>query len=168
MNKFLTLLVIVVPLLFAMQAHPVYVSNTEIDYKKKDKRLEIAVKIFSDDLEDAISEIKGTTVEIGTDREHEKATEYIIEYFQKHFELTINSKKVPFEYVTRKLVRKDFFATWVLLKVEKVKNLKSLKLRNNLLIDYHSEQQNIINYREDDGTYKKFATYKEFTEVDLK
>jgi len=163
------LFVLTIPVLMSfLIPHPIYISTTEIDYKADTKRLEIAVKIFSDDLGKVLSDYKNETVEIGTDREHAKATEYIVEYLQEHFVFELNGKAVPYNYVTRKLEKKDFYAMWILLEVPKVRKIKSLKLKNNLLIDFYPQQQNIINYREGRGSYKKYQTNRNKIEQVLK
>lgn len=129
--------------------HPIYLSTTEIDYNKKAKTLEIAIKIFSDDLGEALSEEKGTTIEIGTDREHKEATALITEYLRKHFVIELNGKPKAFQYLMRKKANEDFYATWILLEVSKVRSIKSLKLTNSILIDYNDGQQNHVKFRED-------------------
>lgn len=163
------LLIILFPLLSTQSPHPIYISNTEIDFKPEKQTLEIAIKIFSDDLQEAISKKKQKTIEIGTEREDSNATSYIIEYLQENFKLEINGKNLPFEYVNRDVIKKDFYAMWVLVKVSKIKKIKTFKLYNNILIDEQDQQQNIINFREDvNGTYRKFLTHKGVTTVQLK
>lgn len=154
---------------FSFFPHPIYISTTEIDYNKESKSIEIAIKVFSDDMEKALTEIKGMKVEIGTDREHVNATEYIKEYIKKEFSLEVNGKQVELEYVNRKLIRDDFFAMWILFKTPKVHRLKSLKLRNNILCDLHNDQQNFIKFRENKGDrYVRKMTSENNTEVILK
>lgn len=135
--------------LLSFSAHPIYLSTTEIDYNKKTKTLEIAIKIFSDDLGEVLSEEQGTTVEIGTDREHKDATALITKYLEEHFVVELNGKPKRFRYVTRGKIQEDFYATWVLLEVPKVTKIKSLKLRNDILMEYNEGQQNYVKFRED-------------------
>ena len=135
--------------LLSFSAHPIHLSTTEVDYNKKAKSLEIAIKIFSDDLGEALSEEQGVTVEIGTDREHKDATALITKYLKEHFVIELNGRFKPFRYITRENVREDFYSTWILLEVPKVTKIKSLKLRNDILIEYNSRQQNYVKFRED-------------------
>lgn len=168
MNYLYWLFLLSSPLLMGMDFHSVYVSNTEIDYKADTKVLEISIKIFSDDLQKAISLERGMDVEIATEREHAQATEFIIAYLNKHFKMEVNGKATSFEYVNRVLDKKELFALLILVKVPKVKSLKSLKLFNDILIDTHSQQQNFINFRDAKGTYQKYITKKNSTTVVLK
>lgn len=149
MKSFFAALCLVAFFLLSFSAHPIYLSTTEIDYNNKAKTLEIAIKIFSDDLGEALSEEQGSPVEIGTDREHQDATSLITEYLEEHFIVEVNGKKKPFRYVTRRNVREDFYAVWVLLEVPKVNNIKSLKLTNDILMGHNEGQQNHVKFRED-------------------
>lgn len=163
------LCVLLIPILMSFFVpHPIYVTVTEIDYKKDNKRVEVAMKVFTDDLSKVLSESKGETIEIGTDREHEKATEYLLEYLREHFVFELNGKPAQYNYVTRKIEKSDFFAMWILLEIPKVRNLKSLKLRNDVLMDFYSEQQNLINFREVEGAYQKYMLTQNKKEIVLK
>lgn len=135
--------------LLSFSAHPIYLSTTDIDYNKKAKTLEIAIKIFSDDLGEALSKEQGTTIEIDTDREHKDATALITEYLRKHFVIELNGKPKAFKYLMRKPDQQDFYATLILLEIPKVRYIKSLKLTNNILIDFNDGQQNHVKFRED-------------------
>ena len=167
--KKISFLVLIAVALMSFMEHPIYVSTSEIDYNKDSKQLEIASKIFSDDLEEVLSLEKGEKVEIGTNREHPKATEYIVAYLREHFKLEVNGKDVSFEYVNRKLIKDEFFAMWVLIQVPKVSKLKSLVLENDILVDFNNGQQNHIKFRDSgEGTYIRKVTSKGYEETILK
>lgn len=162
-------LVFVTLVFMSFVKHPIYVSTSEIDYNKEDKTLEIAIKIFSDDLEKVLSATKGELVEIGTNREHPKATEYIVEYLRTHFQLKVNGGAADFEYVNRELVKDEFFAMWVLIQVPKINRLKSLVLVNDILVDFNNGQQNHVKFRDSgENTYARKVTSKGYEEVVLK
>jgi len=168
MRKYFFLVLVVFPMFFSADPHPIYVSTTQVEYNEKNKSLDIAIKIFSDDLESAISQSIGKSIEIGTEKEASNATELIIDYVKKNFSLEVNGKEVEYKFISRKLEKKDFFAMWILVQVNKVRKIKSLKVMNNILIDLHDEQQNIISFRDSDGSKKKFTTYKNKIEVVIK
>ncbi len=140
-----------------------------MDYNKKAKTLEIAIKIFSDDLGEVLSEEEGTVVEIGTDREHQDATSMIKDYLEEHFVVEVNGKKKPFRYITRKTTQEDFYAIWVLLEVPKVNNIKTLKLKNDILIAHKNGQRNYVKFREDrDQGYTRHVASEGQEELILK
>lgn len=161
MKKQFCFLLLLSSILFSFLWHPIYISTTEIDYNKSEKSLEIAIKVFSDDLEKALTKAEGSKIEIGTDREHEQATKYIEEYIKRHFRLKVNGRAVDMNYINRKLVREDFFAIWVLFSVSKVNKIKTLNLMNNILIDLHEGQQNFVKFRESkDSRYARKVASK--------
>jgi len=164
-----SLLVLLAISLMSFLKHPIYVSTSEIDYNKEDKKLEVAIKVFSDDLEEVLSLEKGESIEIGTNREDPKATAYITEYLRAHFKLEVNGKQVAFEYVNRKLIKDEFFAMWVLVQVPRISKLKSLVLENDILIDFNTGQQNHIKFRDSgNGSYIRKVTSKGYERVVLK
>lgn len=167
--KKISFLILIAVILMSFMKHPIYVSTSEIDYNKEDRQLEIAIKIFSDDLEEVLSVEKGEKIEIGTDREHPQATAYIIEYLREHFKLEVNGKEASFEYVNRKLIRDEFFSMWVLIQVPKINKLKSLVLENDILVDFNDGQQNHIKFRDSgEGSYIRKVTSKSYKEAVLK
>jgi hypothetical protein len=168
MKKYFFFVLVVLPVFFSADFHPIYVSTTQVEYNESNKSLDIAIKVFSDDLESAISKSEGSLVEIGTEKEALNATELIVGYVKKNFSLEVNGKEVEYKFISRKLEKKDFFAMWILVQVEKVRKLKSMKITNNLLIDLNYQQQNIISFRDSDGSKKKFTTYRNKTEVVIK
>jgi len=167
MKYWVTLLLVFSFVSISADEHPIYISMAEIDYKSKANRLEIAVRVYSDDLQKAISAKEGELIEIGTDREHPEAVAYIKEYLRTNFKLYNKGKPLEWEYVGRELKRQEFFAMWVYLKVDKLRKLKELKLYNNILIAYQERQENKISFRVDRGPYKKYNTYKGHQEVML-
>ena len=167
MKTFLSFILISFILCSSFVPHPIFISNTEIDYKSKDKKIEIAIKIFSDDLQEVLTKTNRSPIEIGTDREHADATQFIIEYLRQHFKIKINGKSTEFTYVNRKMIKKDFFAMWILLEVNKVNRLKSLEVTNEILISLHPTQQNIVTFRNGNSVYKKFTAYKEHSKLKL-
>ncbi len=159
--KSFSLLILLGLLFFSFNDHPIFISMAEIDYKEKEKRIEIAIKIYSDDLQKVLSQEEKQMIEIATDREHPQATAYITQYLKKNFKLYSANKQLSWEYVGRELDQEEAFALWIFLKVDKVKRLKGLKLYNNILIDYRASQVNKISFRKNKDRYKKFDSYKD-------
>ena len=127
--------------------HATYLSTAEIDYNPKANRLEIALKIFPDDLSETLSYAAGRTIEIGTQQEHPEATEKIKAYLEQKFRFTVNNKPKAFRYLGREMVREDLFVLWVYLEIPKIRQLKQLSLHNSILTEYHEEQRNYVMFR---------------------
>ncbi len=147
--------------------HPIYVSSTDIDYKSKEKRLEISIKIFSDDLQKVLSKVLKREIEINTNRESNDAETLILDYIKKHFVLYNGDKILDLEFVGRSQDKDDLFGMLVFFKVDKVKRLSNLRLYNSILVDDLAGQINTISFRKDRGAYLKFKTYESYREVVL-
>jgi hypothetical protein len=132
----------------ATAAHPVYLSVTELHYKPEKQSIEIAMKVFSDDLSTALSAAEGEAIEIGTEREPKEATTIINKYIRQYFSLSANGQKLNYEYIGREIERSDFFALWLYFEVKNVPNLKTLTISNSILFELFSSQNNIISVRQ--------------------
>jgi hypothetical protein len=148
-------------------AHPIYLSTTEVDYKEKTKTLEISVKIYADDLEAVLSAQKKEKVELGTDREHPKAKAYIVEYLQKHLHFFADEQALKYNYIGHEAGgRSDMFAMYVYLEIENVKQFKTLKVENSILIDAHANQLNFVAcHTKSNGLLKVIAKKGETTQL---
>ena len=128
-----------------VEKHPIYTSMTEIDYKPNRKALEISVKIYADDLERLLTAQKGEKIELGTDREHPKATTYLLEYLNRHLKLKVDNKAVKYNFVGRENGgRADMFAMYIFIEVLNVEPFESIQVDNSILIEELSTQLNFI------------------------
>ncbi|MFT6849663.1 MAG: hypothetical protein ACJATA_000461 [Sphingobacteriales bacterium] len=121
--------------------HKFYVSLTQVEYKPKSRTLEVATKLFTDDLEKVILVNSGDTLRLASKKEHPKADSLIFGYLKKHILAEVNGREVEFEMVGREI---DNDVTWVYLEGEKLPKLKSLKIENTALMDQISEQKNMV------------------------
>lgn len=130
----------------SINIHPIYLSNTEIRYNKKDQQLEISLKLFADDLEQAILNNYKKKVEIGTDRENKDSENLLLQYVQKNFKIFVNNKEKQMLYIGKENgAKNDFFAIFLYFEVKQVKSIKTIKIFNTLLIDENQNQLNFIN-----------------------
>jgi len=121
-------------------AHPFYVSVTQIDFKEN--TLQITLKIFSDDLEDALSK-KGTAkLFIGEKNEHPETEKLIKNYLKEQFKLQINNKDAEWQWIGKE-TEED--ATWCYLEVRNIKKIKTLEVTNTILFELFDSQTNLIN-----------------------
>lgn len=145
----------------AFSEHPVYLSTADIDYNTKSNRLEIMLELFPDDLSEALSEESGRSVEIGTKREPVNAEELVVGYLEKRVEFEVNGKAKAFRYIGRELVKERFFVLRVYLEVPNVPRLKTLSMRNSILVHWNEEQKNYVNFRADkSGSYSRSVAIK--------
>lgn len=121
--------------------HKFYVSLTQVEYKSKSRTVEVATKVFTDDLEKVILATTGDSLRLASKKEHPKADSIIFSYLSKHILIEVNEKEVELEMIGREL---DNDVTWVYLEGKKLPKLKSIRIENTTLMDQIGEQKNMI------------------------
>jgi hypothetical protein len=160
LNKIVSCLFLVI-ICSSFGRHPIYVSNTEIKFNKKSNRLEIAIKIFSDDLEKVISTIQSKPIEFDTKREDNNANDYIVDYIRDNLKIELNNKSTTLEFVNRRHTKEDFYAMWVLFVVKDVRRIKNFSIKNTILLNQLIGQRNYISYTNELNEFKKYTTFKD-------
>lgn len=170
-NRFWTKLFCIVCFIYccSFSAHPIYISSTMIDYIEKERRVEISIKLFNDDLERALSKRTSKDIEIDTDRETEDVDLLISAYVQDHFKLYFNDKLIKLKVLGSEVLKDDdFYATYVYLEATRVRRPKKIKVENSLLFDVEDSQQNFMTFRLNKSNSKKFVTSRSNRVVQLK
>ncbi len=126
---------------FFAHAHDFHTSITDIKYNPRTQSLEVAVKVFTDDLENVLSRKNKVKV---TYSNSEKVNTYLSAYLQNtlSFETT---KGKPLKY---KLVgsEEESDAVWIYVEVPvSTPNLQQLYVKNAVLTDLFEDQMNIVN-----------------------
>jgi hypothetical protein len=123
--------------------HPFYISLTEIRYNPDNKSLEIAQKIFWDDLEVALADINQTKVDFLNTADRKALEEMAKAYLLEKNEIHINGQKVKLSYLGFEIEEE---AAWFYLEAEKVPLPKAVEIYNAVLIQHFEGQQNIVNF----------------------
>ncbi|WP_114751646.1 DUF6702 family protein [Pleomorphovibrio marinus] len=123
--------------------HPFYISVTDMVYNPAAERLEIAQKIFWDDLEVALGEKYGKKVDFLQPEDQEKLENWIEAYILEHNIIWINGEKLKLSYLGFE-VEED--AAWFYMESEGVPAPKEVKVKNTLLFKDFPTQQNIVNF----------------------
>ncbi len=129
------------------ETHEFHVGITEIYYASESKTYQISIKVFSDDLEKGILEDSGDILKLGAENELINSDEVIFAYLEKHFAL-FEKENNPFE-LTRIGRETELDLTWIYLESKKMKPLKSLSVRNDMLNEVFSDQTHIIHLNQD-------------------
>lgn len=134
---------VLLPILLLLgSAHEFYLSLTEINYNEEDKTLEISIKLFTDDLAQALKMAGAPEMEIGTDREAPEANEYIERYLQSNLKLLLNGKSINYIYLGKEA---ELDATWCYVEVENVKKVQTLEVQNSIFVEVFETQTNMVN-----------------------
>ena len=121
--------------------HPFFISLSELRYNAGSKKMELAQKIFWDDLEVALSKEAGVTVDFLKPKDKAKLESQVKAYLLKHTQVWVNGKLVPLTYVGYE-VEED--AAWFYLESTATNLPKTVEVQNTLLLRDFDGQQNIV------------------------
>ena len=145
--KFLkiAILLAVLPLMTASKAdHKFYVSTTNIEYVPQKQSIQIITKIFIDDIEDVLQKRYDPSISIATTKEKEKDVAYMKQYILQKLKISVNGKPATLHYIGREY---DIDVVNAYIEITGVKQLNSIEVKNEVLMDLFEEQQNIIHIR---------------------
>lgn len=126
--------------------HPFHVSVCSIHYASEEKSLQITLKIFADDLEEALNKapyrMDGEPyIDILNPEDPEIIDVKVKQYIRKHFEITVNGEVVEPMFLGYEL---EDLAMWCYLEVNDVKKVDTVKIRNSILTELFDDQINIV------------------------
>ncbi|MDZ7935629.1 MAG: DUF6702 family protein [Emticicia sp.] len=123
--------------------HAFHTSLTEIQYNAKEKSLEISIRMFTDDLETALTKANnGQKVMIGGKNDNSDAV--LNKYIQQHFAVITPQKQKKVLTVLGKELEGD--ATWVYVEIPNSQDFKENILYNNLMQELFDDQTNLVNF----------------------
>ncbi|MCC5938443.1 MAG: hypothetical protein JJU34_14285 [Lunatimonas sp.] len=123
--------------------HPFFISLTDMVYNSEKGRIEIAQKIFWDDLEVALSRESKEKVNFLQPQDINALNKLAEAYLLTHNLLVINGSKIELTYLGFEL---DDDAAWFYFEAEKVPTPKTVRIQNTLLFEDFPTQQNIVNF----------------------
>ena len=121
--------------------HPFFITLTELRFNPSSKKMELAQKIFWDDLEVALSKEAGGSVDFLKPKDKAKLESQVKAYLLKHTQVWVNGKMVPLSYVGYE-VEED--AAWFYLESTATTVPKLVEVQNTLLLREFAGQQNIV------------------------
>lgn len=120
--------------------HPFYLGVTELKYADKEKTLQVTVKLFTNDLEDALGKTHKKKPDI-INGDKKELSLLLSDYILKNLSLSVNNK-------IQKLVFLGFEhendAVWMYLEVQSCPKPSQISVKNSLLYDLLKNQTNII------------------------
>lgn len=145
-NPFYSILVLLVISIWltAFTVHPYYMSVTDIEYRPAQKEIQIACKIFTDDLEDALKSETKKPVTLTDGKDKAAKLELLRSYLQAHLKLMVDGKPVAYELIG---FENEQEATWNYLLIKNVSAFKAVTVYNDLLFQLRTGQINIIHFK---------------------
>jgi hypothetical protein len=133
---------ILLVLLFLL--HPFFVGVTDFNLNPKTNTIEISSKLFTNDLEKAISNENKIIFNITNPQNKTQANHLVTLYLQKHLKVTVNNKFYPLNFVGYQITND---AVWCYLETQKIPKIKTISITNALLLTLYPQQINIINLK---------------------
>ena len=143
---------------FSWTPHPYYLGVTEVKYNSKSSVMELSMKLFTNDLEDALRKTTGKPVDLLNPKDKEAMHALLIEYIRKRFTMKVNSKVAPLQIIG---YEKEEEAVWIYLQSAKVPKPKTIDIDNTLLYDYLPQQIQIVHVSVGDSKQSSKVTNPE-------
>lgn len=121
--------------------HPFYISLTEMRYNPSTRKMEIAQKIFWDDLEVALSKEFKEKVDFLKPKDKAKLESQLRTYLLKHNQVSVNGKMLSLTYLGFEV---DEEAAWFYLESSETILPQSVEVKNSILLEDFDGQQNIV------------------------
>ena len=130
--------------LTAFSLHPYYMSVTEIEYKSAEKEVQVACKIFTDDLEETLKREFNKKIDIVNAAQKRENEQLLQRYLQKHFKLQLDNKAVALDFFG---FEEEGEAIWIYLLAKNTAAFKSATVFSDVLYSYREDQLNIIHFK---------------------
>ena len=128
-------------LVLLAKTHPFYLSLTEIRFNSSSKKIEVAQKIFWDDLETALGRHFNENIDFLNPEDQSKLDSQIHRYLLTHNQVLVNGKLLTLNYLGYE-VEED--AAWFYLESSETEAPKTVEVKNTILLDDFNGQQNIV------------------------
>ncbi|MFY7789174.1 MAG: DUF6702 family protein [Thermoflexibacteraceae bacterium] len=135
---------------FWLNAHPIHVAVSEMNYNTQQRTLEMSHKFFYDDLETTINKSYNVKLKLNTPQELPNADDYIHKYISTSFIVRQQGKVLPMTYVGREYEQD---AVWVYYEITNAPITTNLLITNQLLMESFDDQSNLLHFQKQD--YKK-------------
>jgi len=125
----------------SFRLHDFHTSIARIDFNAKEKTLEVSIRVFTDDLESALSKDNGGQKFVVVNNDKNDA--FVEKYIRKHFAFISSKKqKKSFAYIGKE---QEADATWIYVEVPMNEPFVGFSLQNDILHELFDDQINLVN-----------------------
>lgn len=122
--------------------HDFHTSITRMDFNAKEKSFEISIRVFTDDLEKALSKDNNSQKFVVLN--NDKNDVFVEKYIRKHFGLLAASKqKKTYTYIGKE---QEADATWIYVEVPCPESIVGFSMQNSIMLDLFDDQVNLVNF----------------------
>lgn len=121
--------------------HPIHVSVTEIEMDEKDKRLEIMMRVFADDLELTLRKSLAKPELDILALPPADVDKLVSIYLKDHFKISLDNKPQKINYLGHEL---DDLAFIFYIEVPNVRKWKNIQIQNDIIMETYDDQSNLV------------------------
>lgn len=122
--------------------HPLHISVTEITLDDKEQELEIMIRVFTDDLEQAIR-AESKNPELNIMKPAGTTTDKLVwNYMQTRFKITANGEQLNLKYLGHE---KDEDVTVFYIQVQPMQKFETISITNSIITELYDDQSNLVN-----------------------
>ena len=141
-NFFRFSFIITIMIVFSSFAlHKFYVSIYQINYAKEKKMLQITSRIFIDDMNVILEKEYHKKTFIGEKNQSPGDIVLMKKYISENFSIKVNGQQKTINFLSEELEGNVIICYYNITAISKI---KTIEVKNTVLIDLNSEQQNII------------------------
>ena len=124
-------------------SHKFYVSLVQVEFNTETKALEITMKIFTDDLEYAISGSQ-LSYGLGAENEPSEADSILYTYIKNNFSIAVNGQPYTPNYIGKEV---EMDVTWIYTEILEIESVSSVEVSNLMLTELFDDQVNLVNVK---------------------
>lgn len=121
--------------------HPFYISVIDLKHDAKQQSLNISIRLFTNDLEDALRKTTKKPVDILNPKNKEYTDSIVCNYILKRLIIQFNSKNQKLNFIG---YEKEEESIWAYFEISKCLNPKKITVETKLLYDYLPQEVNIV------------------------
>lgn len=128
-------------LISSFAVHKFYMGIYQINYAPEKKMLQITTRVFVEDINKALEKKYNKKTFLGSGKESAESVELLKKYLSDNFSIHINEQLKPMNFLSKEM---DNDVLVCYLSIKDVHKIKSLEIRNSVLIECFADQQNIV------------------------
>jgi len=152
--KYLLAFFLLLSLTHRAEAHKFYMSITQMNYNEKTASLEISIKFFTDDLEQAVEHEKNIALRLGTSLQNKNAEQLLMDYLSNKFILK-QEVEMPQEFLGAET---EYDYTYCYIEIKNFDKDKDFSVLHKALMEIFPEQLNKLNYNRSENSISHSST----------
>jgi hypothetical protein len=152
------------PVIDSLTSHDFHYSRLNLDWNPESSTWQAILRVFTDDLEEALSRQQGNVVawRLGDDREHPKALESIEAYSSSHWQLIdTDDGVIPWQFVGKEV---DYDLTFIYLETDSIDFDPHLSFTSDGFFELFTDQVNEISVNAEENSRRIWLTSEDPSE----